>query len=49
MTYRVHAYDTSYGFEEFWDFSSREQAQMWVDALVFDYGTECQPWIEEVE
>lgn len=40
-TFIVRAFDTDYGHDYSWFFSTKEQAVRWCDDLRFDYGTEC--------
>lgn len=38
----VRAFDTDYGCDCSWNFSSENMAQEWANALRYDYGDECQ-------
>lgn len=47
--FKVRAFDTSYGVDVTWCFKTREVAEEWLQALLLDFGPECQAFIEEVE
>lgn len=46
-TFIVRAFDTDYGHDYSWFFSTKEQAVRWCDDLMIDYGTECGAYVYE--
>ena len=45
IKWKVRAFDTDYGYDVTWEFSSQKEAEMWRDALIFDFGEECQAYV----